>query len=267
MNERLAFVTTQLVQRLHEVIRACHVTEDELLQTVKFLTEVGHGDEFQLLFDVLGISVAVTEETHAADYDGMSTAHNVEGPLYREDAPLMTSPGKLCEDDENGEILFVHGQILSADGRQPLSHAILDVWQANEHGDYESQDENQADYNLRGRVQADVEGNYEFSTIVPGPYSIAKSGPVGRLLKAIDRHDWRPAHIHFRISCEGQKTLTTMLFVPNDPWIDSDAIGAVKESLVMKFERHDDPTEMKERNLSRPFSTCRYDFVLQPSVR
>jgi len=179
----------------------------------------------------------------------------------------MTSPGHLCAADENGDILFVYGQILSADGRQPLSHATLDVWQSNEHGDYENQDENQPDYNLRGRLQMDSEGKYEFSTIVPGPYSIAKSGPVGRLLKALDRHDWRPAHIHFRVSCEGQKTLTTMLFVPNDPWIDSDAIGAVKESLVMKFDWHDDSAEMKERGVNRPFYTCRYDFVLKPSGR
>ena len=108
---------------------------------------------------------------------------------------------------------------------------MLDVWNANGKGDYENEDPTQPDYNLRGRLLTDENGRYEFRTAVPGPYEIGKGGPVGEFLKAIDRHAWRPAHIHFKLSHVGYKSVTTMLFLDGDPWIESDSIGAVKKSL------------------------------------
>ncbi|MBX5437254.1 MAG: 6-chlorohydroxyquinol-1,2-dioxygenase [Alicyclobacillaceae bacterium] len=264
MNQRVVDITNAIVRNLHQVIREYRVTEDELRKAIEFLTEVGQKQEFTLLSDVLRVSVLVTEVTHADEYDGLSTPHNVEGPLYRDGAPVLQSPARLCANDSTGDILFMYGRVLSSQTGEPLPNAVVEVWQANEEGFYENQDERQPDYNLRGRVLPDATGRYEFRTIVPGPYSIARGGPVGRLLEALGRHDMRPAHIHFRITCEGYKPLTTMLFVPGDPWLDSDAIGAVKPSLVMQFERHEAPEELQARDVDRPFYTCEFDFKLQP---
>jgi catechol 1,2-dioxygenase len=261
--EKLVKATAKLNDYLLELVNEFQITEAELRQVVTFLTQVGLHDEFQLLSDVLGISVVVDNITYGEDAQG--TAHNVEGPLYRASAPLRTPPVKLCADDEEGDILFVLGQVVAAGDGRPLAVAMLDVWQTNQYGYYENQDEKQTEFNLRGRMLTDEQGWYEFRTIVPSAYEVTRGGPVGELLKALGRHAWRPAHIHFKVSCDGFAPLTTMLFMPGDPWLGSDAISAVKESLIARLEKHDSAEEMRQQGVDRPFYTCRYDFALKQS--
>ena len=92
MNERLNAITTRLTEHLHSVIEEFHITEDELRVAIDFLTEVGKSGEYPLLSDVLHVSIAVDWVTHAAEHDGKSTESNVEGPLYREEAPIWSLP-------------------------------------------------------------------------------------------------------------------------------------------------------------------------------
>ncbi|MEH7304109.1 hypothetical protein [Neobacillus drentensis] len=140
---------------------------------------------------------------------------------------------------------------------------MLDVRQANEHGNYENEDPEQPDYNLRGRIQCDMNGRFEIQTMVPAAYEIGKRGPVGQLLKSIGRHSWRPAHIYFKVTAAGFEPVTTQLFIPDDPWIESDSIGAVKESLILKKGKCDDPREILNRGFDKPFNTSHYDFILR----
>lgn len=261
--EKLVKATAKLNAYLLELVNEFQISEAELRQVVEFLTQVGLHDEFQLLSDVLGISVVVDNITYGED--ALGTAHNVEGPLYRAVAPLRTPPVRLSADDEEGDILFVSGQVVAAGDGRPLARALLDVWQTNQYGYYENQDERQAEFNLRGRMLTDEQGRYEFRTIVPGAYEVTRGGPVGNLLKALGRHAWRPAHIHFKVTRDGFAPLTTMLFMPGDPWLGSDVIGAVKESLIARLEKHDSAEEMRQQGVDRPFYTCRYDFALKQS--
>lgn len=258
--EKLVKASTKLLAALHEVVADFQITEPELRQVVNFLTRVGQQDEFQLLLDVLGISIEVDDITYGENPSG--TAHNVEGPFYRLDAPLRVPPVTLCREDEEGDILFVAGRVLSAADRRPLAGALLDIWQTNQQGYYENQDETQPDCNLRGRLLTDAEGCYEFRTIIPGAYEVTRGGPVGELLIALGRHAWRPSHIHVKVTCDGFAPLTTMLFMSGDPWLQSDAIQAVKESLIVALEKHDQPAEIQARGLTRPFYTCQYNFSL-----
>jgi protocatechuate 3,4-dioxygenase beta subunit len=101
---------------------------------------------------------------------------------------------------------------------------------------------------------------------VPAPYQIPKDGPTGALLTAMGRHPWRPAHLHVRLTHESCESLTTQIFFENDPWIDSDVVGAVKQSLIVRLKRHDDPADLRKRNLDRAFCTLSYDFVLPRSM-
>ena len=262
--EKLLHISNELIAYLQELVTRFEVNEAELRQVVGFLTRVGQQDEFQLLFDVLGISVLVDDITHSQEHGG--TAHNVEGPLYRAGAPLRTPPVRLCRDDEEGDILFVSGQVTATEDGRPLVGAMLDVWQTDRRGYYENQDESQPEYNLRGRLLTGEQGRYEFRTIVPGAYEVTRSGPVADLLRTLGRHGWRPSHIHVKVSCAGFAPLTTMLFMPGDPWLQTDAINAVKESLVVQFEKHESQAEMQERGVERPFYTCRYDFSLNSAL-
>src|SRR5436190_241062 len=108
------------------------------------------------------------------------------------------------------------------------------------------------EFRLRGRLAAGRDGAYEFRTVVPPPYEIPKDGPVGELLRALGRHAFRPAHLHLKVDPPGYRPLTTMVFFEGGEYLDSDAIGAVKRSLVTKLERHDDPAEQSARGVGRP---------------
>ncbi len=90
--------------------------------------------------------------------------------------------------------------------------------------------------------------------MLPKPYTVPTEGPVGRYLEAVGQHPWRPAHIHFKVTADGHEPLVTQVFFADDPYLDNDTIGAVKEALVRSLDRHDDEAELAERGLDAPFS-------------
>jgi protocatechuate 3,4-dioxygenase beta subunit len=260
---RLEEVVAHLVKALHATVAELGLTEEELMLGLAFLTDVGKHDEFVLLSDVLGVSVQVDRITHA--YGGTATASNVLGPFYLSDAPVLAPPYVLAGDDEPGEVLFVSGTVTDALTGRPVPGAILDVWQAGADGLYSTQDASRGEFRLRGRMSVSQEGRYEFRTIVPPPYEIPKDGPVGSLLRSLGRHAFRPAHLHVKATADGYQPLTTMAFVSGDPYLASDAIDAVKDSLVVELERHDTEDAMHARGRDRPFATCRFDIALRPA--
>jgi protocatechuate 3,4-dioxygenase beta subunit len=265
-SERLVLILPEALQAIHEVIRKHQVTEVEWLAVLDFFTEVGKQDEFVLLSDVTKTSVLVDAISHEGE-TGV-TPSDVEGPLYREDPPWREKPVKIYEEYEgveNGDVLFVRGRVTSADGT-PISDAILDIWQTGPDGGYDIWDERQPDYNFRGRFGVDEDGNYEFQTMVPKPYTVPTDGPVGRLLGATGQHPWRPAHIHFKVEAEGHEPLITQVFFPDDPYLDNDTIGAVKSALVRPLSKHENEEELAQRGLDAPFYTCEFDITLKPAM-
>jgi len=258
--ERTTQVVGDLIAAIHEVIGRHQVTEEEWMAALRFLTEVGRADEFILLSDVTRTSVLVDALAHSADES--ATASDVEGPLYRDDPPWREAPVRIYEDFEgvdDGEVLFVRGRVTSADGA-PLPEATVDIWQTGPNGGYDIWDERQPDFNFRGRFGVAADGAYEFQTMLPKPYTVPTNGPVGVYLEAMGQHPWRPAHIHFKVTAPGHAPLITQVFFPDDPYLDNDTIGAVKEALVRPLERH----EGSERGLDEPFSTCDFDIRLRP---
>jgi catechol 1,2-dioxygenase len=253
-----------LVATLHQFIRDNRITHDEYRQAVAFMLDTAAKGEIPLLMDVL--LEATVDKVDSVGRGGTESA--VEGPFYVPNAPLLKSPAVLAHrTTEPGDVLFLTGTVRSADGT-PLAGAIVDIWQADAQGAYSHFNipEVAAPFNLRGRVSTDKDGGYEIQTWTPASYEIPKGGPTGALLKAVGRHAWRPAHVHYRLSHPGFETLTTQLFIADDPWIDSDVVGAVKPSLVINFERHDKPADLRTRGQQRPFRSARYDFILAPAM-
>ncbi len=165
--------------------------------------------------------------------------------------------------DGRGEPTVVMGRVLSLDGT-PIPHALLDIWEGGENGLYEQQDAEQPDMNLRGKFRTDKEGRYRFVAIKPVSYPIPDDGPVGQMLHSLGRHPFRPAHIHMIVSAEGFVPVTTHLFVKGDKYLDSDAVFGTKDSLIVDFIRHDSKEEAAQYNVTAPFYTAEYDFVLKP---
>ncbi len=265
-NPRLKTVMASLIKHLHAFVQEVQLSEAEWLQAIQFLTAVGQKcdekrQEFILLSDTLGVSMLVDAINHRAEHG--ATESTVLGPFYREGARDL-APGESISLDGKGEPAIVSGRVLSTDST-PIAGAVLDVWEGNDDGLYEQQDPNQPDMNLRGRYRTDAEGRFTVVGIKPVSYPVPTDGPVGQLLLALGRHPYRPAHIHFIISAEGYRPLTTHLFASGDPYLDSDAVFGKKDSLVVDFERHDSAEEAAERGVRAPFYTVDYDFVLLPA--
>jgi len=261
---RLRELLTGLIRHLHAFARETRLTQAEWERAIGFLTETGKTctdtrQEFILLSDVLGLSMLV--ETINGDRAAGSTESTVLGPFHMTESPVREL-GANIDLVGGGEPCVVSGRIVSGDGT-PLPGALLDVWQADGNGFYDVQRPDlQPPGNGRGLFTADAEGRFWFRTCVPSPYPIPTDGPVGELLKATGRHPYRPAHIHFIASAEGHTPVTTHIFVAGSDYLDSDAVFAVKQSLVEDFTPTDDPSLAREFGIANPFRHARFDLVL-----
>ncbi len=207
-------------------------------------------NETQLICDILGLESLVDEITSKLllSTDGGSktaTPSAILGPFYRVNAPILANGSSIISTAARNspwyrktEPLLAHisGRVLSASTHKPIVNAVVDVWLAGPDGLYEQQDEEQPDMNLRGRFRTDKDGRYEMYALRPTAYPIPSDGPAGRLLKLLDRRPYRPGHIHFIVTAEGHRALTTQVFDREDKYTGDDAVFAVKKELLVEFE-------------------------------
>jgi protocatechuate 3,4-dioxygenase beta subunit len=263
-NPRVKEIMTNLVKHLHAFIREVNLTEAEWLAGIQFLTAVGQKcdqkrQEFILLSDTLG-ATTMKDFVNNRKPPGV-TEYTILGPFYRSDAPEFPWGGDIAG-DISGEPVIMRGRVLAPDG-SPIPNAKLDIWQSDAEGFYDLQMESIEGSALRGVFHTDAEGQYLFRTIKPSFYPIPSDGPVGQMLIAIGRHPYRPAHVHFMISAEGYEPVTTELFVSDDPYLDSDAVFGVRESLVVPFVRRPSDAEARQLGISGDYYLVDYDFVLK----
>jgi len=264
---RLRQVMQSLVRHLHAFVKDVELTEAEWFATIQFLTDTGHlcddkRQEFILLSDTLGVSMVVDLINHRKP-EG-ATESTVFGPFHRDGAPELPAGGNIAPRDTAGMPAVITGRVLDLNG-QPIAGARLDVWQADSSGRYDSQYADSSELHMRGRFRTGADGRYVVRTVRPVYYAIPTDGPVGRMLRATNRHPWRPAHVHFVVSADGYEPVTTHLFDDVDPYLDSDTVFAVKDSLICTFLQHDTRDETAERlGIAPPFCTAHFDFVLKP---
>ncbi len=230
----------------------------EWLAGLEFLTAVGQAcdserQEFILLSDVLGVS-SLVEEINAPDG---ATEPTVLGPFYRPGAPARVM-GEQIGRPQDGSPALVRGRVEDPAG-QPVAGAALQVWQCSGNGLYDTQDPGQPPFNLRGVFVTPSDGRYEFRTVRPVSYPIPADGPVGDLLRAAGRHQWRAAHIHAIVSAAGFRPVTTHIFDAGDPYLDSDTVFGVRDSLIRPFRPAGpgDPGDVRH--------VVDMDFVLAPA--
>jgi hydroxyquinol 1,2-dioxygenase len=252
---RLKEIMTSLVQHLHAFAREVNLTEAEWFKGIDFLTRVGHitddqRQEFILLSDTLGLSMLTVAMNN--DKPAGCTEATVFGPFYVEDAPSFD----LGDDVANGAPgvpCTVRGTVRGRDG-EVVPGAEIHVWQADAEGKYDVQRDGLHKHQARGVLHANGKGEYHFRSILAEAYPIPYDGPVGDMLKATKRHPWRPAHLHFMIKAPGYETLITHVFRNGDPYLDSDAVFGVRQSLIADWVRQPDGKYL-----------VTYDFVLPPA--
>ncbi|MDJ1008456.1 MAG: intradiol ring-cleavage dioxygenase [Paracoccaceae bacterium] len=261
---RLKFAMEVIIRKLHEAVKEIEPTQEEWFEAIMFLTRTGHmcddwRQEFILLSDVLGVSMLV-DAVNSRRPTGASE-NTVLGPFHLDGAPEYEMGHNICL-DQKGEDMVVRGRITDTDG-SPIEGAKVDVWQANDEGFYDVQQKgHQPDFNLRGVFTTGADGTYWFRAVKPKFYPIPDDGPVGKLLGALGRHPFRPAHLHFIVTAEGYDPLTTHIFDPDDPHIDSDAVFGVKESLLADFDLVEDPARSAEVGFPGPYWDVNFDFAL-----
>ena len=162
------------------------------------------------------------------------TERDIIGPFYRFGAPFQT---KLAGPNEPGERLTIFGTVYSSDCRSRLPNTLVEVWQANQAGLYDTNKPGdfteRVDFHLRGMMLTDQQGHYEFETVMPGRY------PVPPNLPGLEKYAGltRPAHIHFRVSESLHVPLTTQLYFKDDPYIAKDPWASRKPSMALGLKQ------------------------------
>jgi hydroxyquinol 1,2-dioxygenase len=254
---RLKEVMTSLVQHLHAFAREVKLTEEEWLRGIEFLTATGQmcdakRQEFIMLSDTLGLSMLTVAMNN--DKPAGCTEATVFGPFHVKGAPHYAH-GADVANGASGAPCLVRGNVRGPAG-EVVAGATIDVWQADAQGRYDVQYDGLDRHQARGVLQSDDHGHFNFRTIVAEPYPIPVDGPVGDMLHATGRHPWRPAHLHFMIQAPGYETLVTHVFRDGDPYLDSDAVFGVRQSLVADWVRQPDG-----------LTTLDFDFVLNPAAQ
>ncbi|YCK79843.1 hydroxyquinol 1,2-dioxygenase (plasmid) [Arthrobacter sp. D3-18] len=266
---RLKSVLDSLIDHLHSFVLDVAPTIEEWEAAINFLTATGQKcddvrQEFILLSDVLGVSMLV--ETINDEETPDATDSTVLGPFHMVASPERTM-GENISPESEGDVCIVRGRITSITG-EAVAGARIDVWQANAKGFYDVQQPDvQSVGNGRGLFTADGNGEFYFRSVVPSHYPIPTDGPVGRLLESSARHPFRPAHVHFLVSAPGFKELTTHIFVDGSEYIDSDAVFAVRQSLIKPFTSNADLDSAESYGVTSPFAECIVDIALHPDSR
>jgi catechol 1,2-dioxygenase len=236
-DERLRELMQALTRHLHAFVAEVRLTQEEWQHAIDVLEQTGaitdeRRQEFILWSDTLGVSMLV--DALAVDRPPGATESTVVGPFWARGAPFRDYGDSIGE-RRSGAPVRVRGRVLATDGA-PIAGAAIEVWQNDTNELYSVQDPEAPEGHLRGRFFSRDDGRYAFVGVRPVPYRIPFDGPVGEMIDATARHPWRPAHIHIAVSAPGYAPLATHIFDAESPYLDSDAVFAVKPSLIRTFD-------------------------------
>jgi protocatechuate 3,4-dioxygenase beta subunit len=264
-NARLREIAASFVRHMHAFAREIRLTEAEYDIGIAFLNRIGKAthdshNEGILFADAIGFSTLVCLLNNGSE-GASETAAALLGPFWRANSPPTKNGGSIVRSPTPGPELFAQCEVVDVAGK-PLAGVEVDVWQSSPVGLYENQDDTQADMNLRGKFTTDDSGRFAFRSVKPAGYPVPTDGPVGEMLRAQNRHPFRPAHIHFLGFKKGYKTLITQVFVDDDEHLESDVVFGVTRALVGNYRRHDEG-EPPAPGIRAPWYTLSYRLVMQ----
>ena len=257
----------RIMSDLFKAIDDLAITPDEYWTAVGWLNELGSAGQAGLISPGLGLDHFLDLRLDAIDAAcnvECKTPRTIEGPLYVAGAPVEQGYARLDDGrDTDGQPLVMHGTVYDADGK-PAPGAKVEVWHCDTRGFYSHFDPTgqQAPFNMRRTIIADEQGRYRFRSILPSGYGVPPGSPTEQLLSALGRHGQRPAHIHFFISADGHRKLTTQINIDGDPLLNDDFAYATREGLVPKVTERRDEASIKANQMDGPFAEIEFDFTL-----
>jgi catechol 1,2-dioxygenase len=263
---RLKEVMAAFVRHLHDFVREVKLTEEEFQAAIGYIIALGkHTNETHneavLMSGSLGLSTLICLLNNGDDGQ-TETSANLLGPFWRMHSPRTQNGGSIVRSPTPGPAMFVNAWFRDRKG-QPVVGAEVDVWHSSPEGFYENQDPVQADMNLRGQFTTDQDGHIGFRSVLPAGYPIPIDGPVGELLRALRRHNMRPAHLHFLAVKDGFKTLVSQVYVNDDKFLETDVQFGVTRHLIGNYVRHEnEPAPAPD--VTGPWYSLDYTFVMEP---
>lgn len=261
---RLREVMASLIRHLHGFVREVRLTWPEwergmaLMATAASVTGKGR-NEFIALSDAVGVTMQVLAASQPKPRG--ATVPTLIGPFFLPNAPDF-SHGADIAGGAVGQPLYVTGRVLDTQGN-PIADAVLNVWQSDERGLYDVQDDFDGERMWgRGRVHTDENGRYAFWSVVPTAYPAPMDAALGELIDNTTGCFWRPAHLHVAIEAPDTDSLVTHIFVRGSAHIDTDVAFGVRPALIADFVEHPPGPAPDGRVMDRPFRTLDYDFVL-----
>lgn len=263
---RVQKVVVRLLGDLFKAIEDLDLQPTEVWKGLEYIADCGRANEMGLLAAGTGLERFMdirSDEAEARVGLRGGTPRTIEGPLYVAGAPVCRGNVRLDDgsEDECGEVLFMQGIVLGEHG-EPIRDATVEVWHANTLGNYSFFDKTQSAFNLRRTIVTDREGRYRFRSIMPSGYGCPPEGPTQQLLNKLGRHGRRPAHIHFFISAQGYRKLTTQINIAGDEYLWDDFAFASREGLVPKVNKVTAPKQMSAHHVNKPFFSIDFDFTL-----
>jgi protocatechuate 3,4-dioxygenase beta subunit len=167
--------------------------------------------------DALAQELSPTPVCHNGDDP---TVRQTEGPFFKPRSPRRMN----LREGEGGRSVELAGFVLSRRCR-PLPGALVDLWHADERGDYDG-----AGFRYRGHVLTATDGSFRFRTIMPAVYP------------------GRTRHYHVKVQAPGSRLLTTQLYFPDEPENRRD--GLFRRELLMRVAAGGDGL------------AARFDFIL-----
>jgi len=259
---RLRYLLERLVSHVHDFARETRLSFVEWNAAIQFLTQVGQictdvRQEFILLSDIIGLSLLVDSIDHPKPEN--STEGTVLGPFHTHDAKAEEN-GTVIHHDPDGTPCLVLCTVKDTSGK-PIPNVKIDVWETDSKGFYDVQYADRTTPDGRAVMESDQRGIFWFKAIVPVPYPIPHDGPVGKLLKLLKRHPYRPSHMHFMFAKDGYDHLITALYLRGDPYETSDAVFGVKDSLLIDVGTVTEE-QASEYGVKENCKLITYDFVL-----
>jgi catechol 1,2-dioxygenase len=269
-NARTKQITHRLLSDLFKAIDELDMTPDEIWAGVNYFNKLGQDGEAALLAAGLGLEkyldIRMDAEDREADIHG-GTPRTIEGPLYVAGAPVRDGVSRIDLDpDANAGPLVIRGTVTGPDGK-PVAGALVECWHANSHGFYSHFDPTgaQTAFNLRGAVKTGDDGKYEFRTLMPVGYGCPPQGATQQLLDGLARHGNRPAHVHFFVTSDNLRKLTTQINIEGDPLIWDDFAYATREDLIPHVVEKTGGTALGLKDDS--YKEIEFNIELTPLVR
>lgn len=267
VDARVQQIVVRLLGDLFEAIVDLDISQTELWKGMEYIADLSQAHEVGLLVPGLGLEhfmdLLEDEKDKKAGVEAGGTPRTIEGPLYVAGAPESVGFARMDDGTEEGivDTLIIEGVVTDVAGNI-IPNAKVEVWHANGKGNYSFFDKSQSEFNLRRTIYTDENGAYKVRTTMPVGYGCPPDGPTQALLNKLGRHGQRPSHVHYFITADGYRKLTTQFNIEGDKYLWDDFAFGTREGLVATATDKTSSEDMARHGLDKPFKHIRFDFKL-----